>query len=133
MFPLFNPNIICYRRVLHTRSQFDLKTYIQTLKKDDSDLKNSPSVNFITYHIRTCLNFKDNYLSRGKVKKYVQSHMRLNLGIYLSLSYLLIKLIYFAIVFFQLFMLNYWLRDDHYKDNILLGAYTIKLNVIRAF
>jgi hypothetical protein len=60
--------------------------------------------------------FRASYESRGAIKRRLQD-TGLNFfssGVYLTVSYLLVKLMYAAVALLQIFVLNYMFRDDYY-------------------
>lgn len=106
-------------RTLHSRSEFSLKDYMQTLKTNDDQA----GINFVSHHIQTCIDFKENYQKRGNVKSLLKKALFFNdkNSFYLCFSYLFTKLIYLAVIIFQILVLNYWLKDEHYKGNFIFG------------
>lgn len=124
------PNLIW--RILNSSSGFDLNGYIQALKKDESDLKNSPAVKYVTHHIETCFEFRKSYQHRGSMKKFMQKSVGLkflNSGFYLTICYLFTKFMYLFFVFLQLYLINNWLVDTHYSSasNWIFGQHLWKL------
>lgn len=124
-------SVYLIRRYLISKSGFDLNSYIKNLKKDESDLNSSPAVNFVTTHIKTCIDFERNYVHRGKVVKLMENTMNrrlFNNGYFFTLSYFFVKGLYFAVAFVQLYLLNYWLSDRHYTrsaglTSLLFGSF----------
>ncbi len=117
---------------MNKRGGFDINSYVKILKEDDSDLKDSKAVNFVTHHFRTALDYKRNYEHRGTIKKLVQGPLERN-GLYLTFSYFFVKFLYFLVAFVQLILLNYWLSDAHHTNKLsvydfLFGAHNWKLS-----
>lgn len=118
---------------MNNKSGFDLNGYIQALKKDSSELKNSPAVNYVTYHMQTCLEFRKNYQHRGAVKKYFEKNLSIkffNKGLYLTTTYIFVKFLYLASIFLQIYLLNNWLMDEYYSSskNWLFGNHNWRLS-----
>lgn len=112
-------------------SEYEIESYVQSLKSDSSGSKNSPEVMYVTHHLDRCINFHKNYEHRGSVKRFVHNRIHLalfNCGFYLSLCYVFVKLLYITSILMQLFLLNYWLRDEHYKNHSLFGWHNWKLS-----
>ena len=97
---------------------------------DKSDINNSSSVIYVANHIKACLDFAKSYQHRGLIKKTLQKCFNFfNNGVYLTFSYLFVKICYVITIFAQIVSLNYWLRDVHYPvtHNILFGYHNWKL------
>ena len=94
-----------------------MNSYIKQLMDDTSDLKNSAAVAYVTNHMKTCLDYRSNYLHRGLIKKALNNIFCFgffNNGMFLTFSFFIVKILYAGVIFLQLFLINYWLRDDHY-------------------
>ena len=119
-------------RALNSKSGFDINGYVQELNNDNSGVKDSPGIRFVTHHIETCLVFKKNYHHRGNLKNFVEKRLfnkLFNKGFYLSFCYLTIKNLYLLSVFIQMYLLNNWLIDEHYssKTNWIFGSHLFNL------
>lgn len=104
--------------VLNTKSGFDLKNYVRELKKDS---KKDPA-RYVVTHMKECSNFRISYQGRGALKKALSINP-FNNGIYLSICYLSIKFLYAMVALLQIFILNYWFRDDYYSQLSFLSFY----------
>jgi len=118
---------------LNTKSGFDIKNYVRELRKGNGDGKKDPA-GYVVTHMNECSSFRTSYTSRGLVKRTLQDSWFnfFNNGIYLSMSYLLVKLMYAAVALLQIFVMNYWFRDDYYgnssKLSFLFGPHNWKLS-----
>lgn len=110
-FLFYAPSLIW--QLLNTRAGFDIKNYVRELKKGDAK-KNA--ARYVVTHMNECSSFRHSYQSRGVVKKALQGSGLnfFNNGIYLSVTYLLCKLMYAFVALTQIFLLNYLFRDDYY-------------------
>ena len=129
-FLFFAPSLIW--RFLNSRAGYDINSYIEHLKKDESDSVNNPVINFVTSHIRTCLDFKNAYVHRGRAKALFLRSFYDN-GYFLTISFLLVKIIYFVVAFLQLLLMNYWFSDAHHSKStslirLLFGGHNWQLS-----
>ena len=116
--------------MLNNNSGFHINNYVEHLNEDKSDKNVSSVIVYVSNHIKQCLDFHKHYEHRGIIKRILHKLFKFfNNGIYLTLSYLLVKLVYLASIFAQLVALNYWLRDVHYpvSSNLLFGSHNWNL------
>ena len=101
---------------MNKRSGFDIKNYVRELQKG-SDGKKDPA-RYVVTHMKECSSFRSAYRSRGALKKSLEKSGLnfFNNGIFLSVSYLFVKLMYATVALGQIFVLNYMFRDDYYGD-----------------
>ena len=84
---------------MSSRSGFDINNYVQHLLDDKSDVNNSSAVVYVANHIKACLDFSKSYQHRGFLKKALQKCFNFfNNGIYLTLSYLFVKICYVIVM-----------------------------------
>jgi innexin len=111
---------------LNKTSGFDINSYIKQLQDDKSPFNESEAVTYVSSHIKTCIEFQRRYISRG----YFQINF-IGSGIYLTLCYLLVKIAYASVIFFQLIILNVWFRDTYHSNlsvfEWLFGSHNWKL------
>lgn len=107
---------------MYKKSGFQLNRYIEKLKSDTSDVINSPTIKSVTEEIYQCLNRR-----RENVVKSI-----FNCRVYLTISYLFIKLMYAMVIILQLVILNLWFRDEYYPiksfRDLLLGDHNWNLS-----
>jgi hypothetical protein len=121
-------------RFLYTKSGFDLNNYVKTLKTDNTDLRTSPSVNYVTHHMKLCLDYNS---ASGRRSEEVQPSSnglaRFANGYFLPISYVFVKLLYLAVALLQLVLINYWLSDSFYTGkwrglwSVLFGSHNWQL------
>ena len=126
-FLFYAPSLIW--SVLSSTTGFDIDNYVRELKKDDK----SEAAKYVATHIRECTDFRTNYESRGFFKKtFKNTFAKGNVGIFLTLSYIFVKFIYAGVALLQIFILNYWFRDDfnskETKMSFFYGAHNWKLS-----
>lgn len=117
-FLFYSPSLIW--QLLNTRSGFDIKNYVRELNKGSDKTK---PTRYVVTHMRECSTFRSSYISRGSIKKAFQGTGLnfFNNGIYLSITYLLVKLCYAFIALLQIYVLNYFFKDDYYSN---LGVFS---------
>lgn len=123
-FLFYSPALIW--QLLNTRSGFDIKNYVRELQKGQKN-----PVNYVVTHMRECNAFRRSYVSRGIVKKAINGTKVYASGIYLSISYLFVKFLYALIAIMQIYILNYFFKDDYYSNlgfwSFLFGPHNWKL------
>jgi hypothetical protein len=79
---------------------------------------------YVSNHINSCLDFQRKYEHRGRIKSKIENIFSckiFNNGSYLTICYLLVKALYILVAFFQIAVLNYWLRDSYYPGSFDLS------------
>lgn len=110
-FLFYFPSLIW--QLLNTRSGFDIENYVREILAGSD--KNKP-IRYVATHMREAGTFRASYISRGAIKKALQGTGLnfFNNGVYLTVSYLCVKLMYALVALLQIFVMNYMFRDDYY-------------------
>jgi innexin len=120
-----------YRRILNTKTGVDLMNYVQVLHDDKkNDAENSPAIKYVVKNMEKFLNFRDNYAHQNFFKDKVSRFLPLTSGVYIVISYFLVKFLYLAVALGQLVLLNYWFKDVYYSEigwPTLFGDYNWRL------
>lgn len=114
--------------LLLKKTEFDIDSYVDAL--NDDKCEKSLAVNYVASNILNSIRFRENYENRG-IKRFLGSKGRT--GFFLTASHFLIKLIYAGVALFQIFIMNYWFRDDYHvsrqdKFSYLFGAHNWRLS-----
>ena len=99
---------------------------MQELKKDESE-SHKDAASYVAAHILECNNLGQKYQNRGTFKKLTKI-FGFSSGTFLTLSFFLVKIIYALVALAQLFILNYWFRNDHYRNYDKLSFFFGKHN-----
>ena len=113
---------------LSKKTDYDIDTNVEALNdKDNKEL----AISFVSSNFERITDVSSRLESRGLFKRLFK--ICLPSGIYLSFCHFFIKLLYAFVALLQIFILNYWFRDDHYsnkqdKMSYFYGSHNWKLS-----
>jgi len=88
---------------------------------------------YVSNHIRESTDYRRSYESRGLIKKtFKRAFSCTTNGYFLTISYFFVKILYALVALSQVYILNYWFRDDFHRSksvwSVFFGEHNLRLS-----